>query len=64
MSNRRKIKRNLQVLYGRFAAEVAAHGPGGYEGTVQHDRGYPGLKRQSLLACKCKPEILISKLES
>jgi hypothetical protein len=63
MSNKRKIKRNLQVLYGRFAAEVAQGGPGGYIGRVEHDNDCPTLRTQSMLDCRCAPEIQITKLK-
>jgi hypothetical protein len=62
LSNTRKIKRNPQVLAGRFQAEVQEQGRGGYFANVRHDAGFPGLKHQSMLECRCKPEIVITKL--
>ena len=64
MSNRRKIRNSFAVLYGRFAAEVAEEGVGGYYGEVRHDVHCPGLKHQSMLMCRCKPEISIHKLKT
>ena len=62
MSNTRRIRRNLAVISGRFAADVREQGPGGYSGTVEHDDDCPGLKYQSMLHCTCKPKIVIKKL--
>jgi hypothetical protein len=63
-SARRRLNQSTAVLLARFHAEVVVHGPGGYHGTVQHDRDCPGLKYQSMLKCRCKPEIRFRKLET
>jgi hypothetical protein len=63
MGNSRKFRRNVSVLYGRFAAEVQEHGPGGYLGQVEHDLDCPAIKRQSMTACRCSPEIKITKIK-
>jgi hypothetical protein len=52
----------VSVLLGRFAAEVQAQGQGGFFANVRHDQDCPGLKHQSMLKCRCKPQINISKV--
>jgi hypothetical protein len=63
-SARRKLNLPMRILLGRFHAEVEASGPGGHQGVVQHDADCPGLRYQSMLRCKCKPAIAITKLGS
>jgi hypothetical protein len=64
MSNKPKLKppgRNLQVLVGRVVAEAK---PGTVSHvTVKHDDGCPGLEGQSMLLCRCAPEIEIEEQE-
>ena len=57
----RRIKRNMQVLLGRFHAEAAEGGVGGYLATVQHDNDCPGLLNESMLLCECNPQIDIQR---
>jgi hypothetical protein len=65
MSNKPNIRknganrsaRNLQVLLARGMAEVQAGGPGFYHVNVKHDDACPGLARQSMLWCECRPEL-------
>jgi hypothetical protein len=63
-SARRRLNQSTVVLLGRFRAEVAQGGAGAYRASVQHDADCPGLARQSMLLCTCKPEISIVKLKS
>jgi hypothetical protein len=64
VSNKRRIKanRNLRILLARFHSEHQAHGAGAYTADIRHDPGCPGLARQSMLACTCKPEMVIRKV--
>jgi hypothetical protein len=65
MSTTKRIRasRNFQVLLGRFPEENPQAG-GCYQAVVCHDPWCAALAVQSMLACWCKPEIIIEEVAS
>lgn len=57
-----KVNRNLAVLLARGLAEAQ---PGKiHVATVSHAPGCPGMTYQSMLLCRCRPEVVITEVAS